>query len=127
MLLLFFYFVIGTTGCATIEPEQPSNTVILKYHGYQPYYSYKDYEIEIISEPLGARIEINNEYIGQTPMSHTSSWVSGVEPVTIIAYPIYPGQYTQTKVILNRPAPHRIFFDMRLKPTGNDINVNINQ
>ncbi len=89
------------------------------------------HETEIASDPPGARIEINNEYIGTTPMklviprryqSEFLGWINGgtritaMEPLRIVAYPVAPGQYTQMKYIGNEPTPWRLFFDMHLEP-----------
>lgn len=129
MLLLFFYFVIGTTGCATIT--QPPNSVVARRNPYNifPFYSYKDYEIEIISDPPGAKIEWNNEYLGEAPLEQVLTGDMGsLTSIMVIANPVYPGQYVQHKLFTgDKPIPKRIYFNMSLIPTGNDINVNINQ
>lgn len=129
MLFLFFYFVIGTTGCATIT--QPPNSVVTRMNPYNlfPSYSYKDYEIEIISDPPGAKIEWNNEYLGEAPLEQVLTGDMGfLTSIMVIANPVYPGQYVQHKLLTgDKPIPKRIYFNMSLIPTGNDINVNINQ
>ncbi len=91
-----------------------------------------DHPTEIVSVPPGARIEIDSEYVGITPLTtmiprrYQSEWqgligggqrITYVAPVRITAYPVAPGQYTQFKIIgVSDPTPHRIFFDMRLGP-----------
>ena len=89
------------------------------------------HETEITSDPPGARIEINNEYLGTTPMKlviprryqseflgliNGGTRITAVAPLRIVAYPVSPGQYTQTKYVGNEPTPWRIFFDMHLEP-----------
>ena len=114
--LSLLLIVIGFNGCA-LNPADLQGI---------------SHETEIFSEPLGARIEINNEYVGVTPLHlviprrYTTEFmgllyggtrVTGVEPLRIIAYPVTSGQYMQTKFIGNEPTPWRIFFDMRLEPS----------
>lgn len=86
---------------------------------------------EIISDPPGARIEINGDYIGETPLetrirNHPGDKVV-MGKVTIRALPTKAGHYVQS-MILQGPQfmfdPHRdvvpkkIFFDMSLSGDG---------
>ena len=87
----------------------------------------------IISDPSGAKIEINHEYVGDTPLSilikTEKSWISGeiVEDLIIVAYPTGAGQYTQTKNLKGVKTPKRIYFNLFLKPRPDEeIDVNIN-
>ena len=96
--------------------------------------------IQILSEPPGARIEVNDDYIGEAPCSaqvRCDSEGRFFETTRIRALPVGYG-YTQGKYfsgygqmnnpyLHSDPVPSRIFFDMRLGPVSPDINVNVNQ
>jgi hypothetical protein len=98
-------------------------------------------KVKVISEPLGARIEVNDDYICDTPCSiDLKVWedYSLARRYKIIAYPIYSGQQTQFKFLRggnkynrssNDKAPTRIFFDMNLirqiPDTEIDVDVNV--
>lgn len=106
---------------------------------------YCDHYVEIISDPLGAKIEINNQYMGETPLTirltrrtnydwWNSSLVGGAaaiqieaSPFMINAYPNQTGQFTQTKYIgPNDVIPSKIYFNMNLGPVTPSIDVNVN-
>ena len=90
----------------------------------------------IESDPPGARIEINNQYVGTTPLRvdiprrSDFNWDSmewDTISVKIIAYPIFHGQQVQVKYIgYDEPTPTHVFFDMNLVSMENSIDVNIN-
>ena len=99
-------------------------------------------QVEILSEPPAARIEVNDNYIGDTPITTTlqcSPDGRSLETTSIRALPTQPGDYVQSKFFLadiprtlypannnlNDAIPARIFFDMRLGPVNRDINVNV--
>lgn len=75
-------------------------------------------DVEIITEPPGARIEVNNDYVGDSPLTVT---ITRDTHTTITAIPIHPGHYVQSKFLpLQQRTPKRIFFDMaigRIRPT----------
>lgn len=92
--------------------------------------------VQILSDPPGARIEINGDYIGDAPLTVNIPTYRGRfrEITKIRALPRRPGQYTQSKVfsggftmIPNDAVPSRIFFDMSLGPASPEINVNVHQ
>jgi hypothetical protein len=96
--------------------------------------------IAIDSDPPGVRVEVNNEFLGKTPVTYSlesngagefvGSW--GPAPyVEFVAYPPrdVPGLFIQKKVF--RPngffqagdkIPAKMFFDLHLKPEGLQIN-----
>jgi hypothetical protein len=94
-------------------------------------------QVQILSEPSGARIEINGDYVGDAPLMVTipcSPDGRFMETTRIRALPILDGQYTQAKIfsgghriLKNDTVPSRIFFDMRLGPVSPAIDVNVNQ
>ncbi|MBL7131369.1 MAG: PEGA domain-containing protein [Candidatus Omnitrophica bacterium] len=77
-------------------------------------------ETEILSDPDGAKIEINNEYMGTTPLKVTlereCDWYSyhrARKPIVIKAEPVKSGQFTQYKIIRKTDLiPRRIVFHM---------------
>ena len=101
-------------------------------------------QVEILSEPPGARIEVNDNYIGDAPITTPFRCEADgrfIENTTIRALPKQPGDYVQSKLFFggyssyapfgnyfannrNDTIPARIF-DMRLGPVNRDINVNV--
>lgn len=85
--------------------------------------------IEIISDPVGARIEINDDYIGDTPLFVEIKAPVNIEgevntDLYIRAIPKQAG-YTQSKDLKWGRLPKRIFFDMHLHPVGESIKIDI--
>jgi hypothetical protein len=88
-----------------------------------PLISKNQFDVQIISDPPGARIEINGNYVGDAPLTVK---IEGFRDRTfnkttvIIANPIYAGQYVQVKSFvgntavreLNDKIPERILFIM---------------
>lgn len=79
---------------------------------------------EIISDPPGAKIEINNQYVGETPLNvhidRNYIDVLGWSTVSIIANPLENGQQVQQKFInFNMPTPTKIYFNMNLVSVPN--------
>lgn len=81
------------------------------------------------SSPPGARIEINNEYVGRTPLVY--KWPSNqyshfgnfADETSIRAYPSGPGQYQQRKYFESHrrdlpKIPAVIYFDMSSPDIG---------
>lgn len=128
-IIALLALVVLISGCATSqEPNTVFKTVDFFYDMAE--YHYKDYEIEIISEPPGAKIEWNNEFIGTTPLKKIINGTGGFGRFIIKAYPISGGQYVQTKILTSmydNPLPRKIYFDMNLAPVAPSINVNINE
>lgn len=84
---------------------------------------------EILSEPPGARIEVNGNYLGEAPVTtrirHHPADKVVMGKVIIRALPREAGQHVQTKVFQGPQypfdphrdvVPERVFFDMTLKP-----------
>ena len=76
---------------------------------------------EFISDPRGAHIEVNGEYIGDAPLVYSwpRKYRDGSEfndKMTIRALPSGPGQFPQRKFFdsgWNKSAiPSRVYFDM---------------
>ena len=79
---------------------------------------YKDYDIHIVSDPSGIKIEWDNEYLGKTPLTYTYNetrpvWAS---PIIVRAFPLYEGQEEQVKILLgDKVIPESLHFDMTRK------------
>ena len=75
---------------------------------------YRNYVVEIISEPPGAKIEINGEYIGIAPLRYViNRSINYVESFNVIAYPVTTGQSIQVKnFVAGEVVPRRICFNM---------------
>jgi hypothetical protein len=123
-------------GCSVPSPTPLSTTTPATAGPTEPQYQ----EIQIVSQPPGARIEVNDDYICDAPCSvrvHRDAEGRFFESTTITAMPVSYG-YTQTKFFMgfgglsapgvySAAVPARIFFDMNLRPASQDINVNVNQ
>ena len=85
---------------------------------------------EIISEPPGARIEVNGDYIGDAPVTtkirHYPSDKVVVGKVVIRALPRNAGEFLQQKTFQGPQypfdphrdvVPRKVFFEMKLKTT----------
>lgn len=129
----FAVLVVACAGCSTPQggPERgPQGTIA--------------YEVQIETDEPGSKIEVNGEYVGQTPCTvklwgdkdgtfhnfGSSTWV-------VTAHPLHAGQTLQTKTFYTGGwfqredrIPKRIYLDLNLdavKPKERiDINVNQN-
>jgi PEGA domain len=75
--------------------------------------------VQILSDPAGAKIEINENYVGETPITvQVPLWRVGFTNATSIrAIPAVGGQYLQSKFFSAKDeVPDRIFFEMNLVP-----------
>ena len=112
-----------------------------------PYFSYSDstpnlvnFSVDIISEPSGAVIEINDNYVGKTPLTVELKGWEATRTFTrshiIVARPMEVGGQTQVKSFIDwhEPSetygdtiPVKIYFNMNLIriPGRYDININI--
>jgi hypothetical protein len=92
------------------------------------------FQIAIDSEPRGARIEVNREYIGETPLTYTvagngdrsfnGSWVQG-PMIEFVATPPFAATNLYVHKKSFRPSaffqqgdhiPEKMLFDLRRKP-----------
>ena len=101
----------------------------------------KEFKIEIISEPSGAKIEVDNNYVGKTPCTITitrryvwQSWNNeyGIDQLTrqieVVANPVFEGGSLQRKYIPSSVSevPKKIYFNMYLSRRDPTYNFNIN-
>jgi hypothetical protein len=85
--------------------------------------------VEILSDPAGARIEINGDYVGDAPCT-VKVICNGhgdlMEKFEVTALPRYPGHSVQTNWFrYHDKAPARVFFNMSLSRYRPSIDVNI--
>lgn len=103
--------------------------------------SVPQFEIEIESKPQGARVEVNHDYIGDTPFTYTvqgnknrtfeGGWIEEGYVEFVVTPP-----FEQTNLFIHkktfRPGgffeegdriPKRMFFDLRRPPKGLQIRV----
>ena len=103
-LILIITLLPLLCGCATLSDE------FIRKHG-QP--------VEVTSNPPGAKIEVNDDYLGDAPCVmylYRPRGMYGMRAsVTIKAYPSQVGQYVQTKYLdVYENTPKRLYFDMYL-------------
>lgn len=87
-------------------------------------------EIEVISYPKGAKIEVDNDYRGEAPLKLKAHYYEGnrflSRTIVINAIPTRPGHCTQSKVLVwGDPIPKKLFFDMRLCTPNPSVDVNV--
>ena len=103
---------------------------------------------EFITDPPGVKIEIDSNYIGNSPITYTwpgdrrhyyaltNDCPKFCDSSHIIkAIPVNTGQYVQTKYFsggfsqgsetMNTPVPAKVFFDMHLKSLPAEFDINI--
>ena len=116
------------SGCETMNNGAKSS-----------YPSTKNFSVNIISEPSGAKIEINNNYVGKTPIIvKLEGWETTrtfERSHTIVAHPVRAGGQIQSKWFSGwyEPdkrygdiIPKKIYFNMNLvrMPQKHEIYIN---
>lgn len=95
----------------------------------------QEVQMEVISEPPGAKIEFENEYFGVAPCVVTVRDAWGRDGKfgprqgwrVLRAIPSQGGQFVQTKQFrMGDRIPLKVFFDMNLGPPTQEIDVNLN-
>jgi hypothetical protein len=84
--------------------------------------------VTIISDPPGAIIQIEKEYVGKTPLQVNLGEFLSVQPkvMNIVALPTKPGTYAQVKVFYTGDRiPKKLYFNMYYKYIDNSIDVNV--
>jgi len=106
LLIAFFSVLLGCAGTPATKPNpSPSPTPTLV-------------PTTILSDPPRARIEVDNDYVGDAPVQVNLGRYSyyGSPGITIRATPQGSG-YVQTKFLSPfDPLPSRIIFQMNLQP-----------
>lgn len=90
------------------------------------------HEIEILSDPPGARIEVDSDYLGEAPLTYSFESPIGDRvwpwPSEVTAIPAERGQYVQRKVFRRmQRLPSRILFVMDLAPPRDSTRIEIDQ
>ena len=128
MKTIFAGLAVGTitlSGCTSYGVMEPATA---------------QFPVEIISDPPGAQIEINDNLVGKTPLTvNIEGWEAtrtAVRSQRVLAYPVRDGQETQAKVLLGWSEPDdqygsviptTMYFDMSLVTVPeyqNNININ---
>jgi hypothetical protein len=125
-------FVVGCSNPYSARPLSAQQPVSSKPGPYEPR------KTQIISEPPGARIEVNGNYVGDAPVTvelpQRGDYID--EDTVVRAVPNGGGDYTQTKRFLTSDPwyhpgfagdkiPSRIFFNMHLAPATPTIGANV--
>jgi len=109
-------------GCELLQPPGPNKPKPLR--GPRGSYGYK---VEVLTSEPGSKIEVNQEYIGDSPITITlygDNDGTFRRPMDYIirAYPVKPGQNLQWKFytgggdhIEEDRIPKRIYFDLNLE------------
>ena len=143
-LLLWAATLTVEVGCSS--PQYRAQTALPS--GYHPppqlqvSYEPRTKKVEILSEPAGARIEVNDNYVGDAPITveipQRASYFT--QNTVIRALPTEGGDYVQVKYFSGSipdawypetvgakrdQIPSRIFFDMRLGPVTPSVDVNV--
>ncbi|MDO8302305.1 MAG: PEGA domain-containing protein [Sedimentisphaerales bacterium] len=120
--VLLLVFAIGLIGCES-EPYRPTQ---LNDTSPQP----NNFITTVISAPPGARIEVDNNYVGDAPVdikwdNQSSDRFSSSH--TVKASPLYPSQQAQVKSFsLGDKIPKTIFFDLNRARTHDRYELNNN-
>jgi hypothetical protein len=88
----------------------------------------KTYVTKVISEPPGARIEVNDEYRGEAPLELEWQSQTGyfAAEVVVRALPVLPGQQIHERFFKSSDQiPKTILFDMRLVSPGKPYRPNL--
>jgi len=82
-IVLLCFLIFCVCGCASIY--QDTNTVMSE--GFN--HVYKEYTVAVTSEPSGAKIDWNGQYIGTTPLSRVLNDRRGMcAPAVITAHAV---------------------------------------
>ncbi len=123
-LIFLFATVMFLSGCVTVKSVNKGKCI---NDGWGNMVC-NNYEVTFVSEPPGAKIEINNNYIGITPLVYRwHGYYPREERYTVKAYPSQPGQLVQSKELAVGNLPDKVYFNMNLGPVTPSVNVNINQ
>jgi len=90
---------------------------------------FRDYLINVATDPPGAKIYIDGSYLGKTPFTLRRDGIYNRSAyMNVEAIPLHEGEYPQRKSFPLDYLPHEIYFDMRANPqTGNsNYNMNVN-
>jgi hypothetical protein len=100
-----------SVGSFELTPTQ-ANTYW--YDGYS--YDYKDYEIQISSDPR-ARISWDGDQVGATPFTYRFTGNVGIDEEVVVKAFSFDGSFEPEKKVIktSRPLPRKIHFDLSKK------------
>ena len=127
---LWLFAALLLAGCATETTNPPQHAE----RGPDGTIAYK---VEVESSTPGARIEVNDDYIGKTPLTLTifgdkdgTFHNFGSKDYIIRAFPVTTNQFPQTKVFRTGGwfseedrIPGRIYFDLEQKGGGFSVDL----
>ncbi len=130
-IMLFLILAIASLGCSILwpqksaQPKQEPGTCVPR----NDCWFCNNYVVEFVSDPPGARIEVDQVYLGETPFKQTMNGeVYMTSFVIIVAYPTRPGGFVQRKFLFHgQMFPHKIYFNMTSGPQTSSIDANVNQ
>ena len=89
--------------------------------------SVQEFPVQVVSEPSGAKVEVNDNYIGETPLTiKLEGWESTrtfTRSTTIVAHPIRAGGQTQVKIFSGWREPSRTYGDVIPKKIYFNMNL----
>jgi len=107
--LIIFLIIAGSFGCARAPIRQ-------------------EQRMEVISNPPGAKIELNNDYLCDAPCfidvwrTRPNEAYSSFPMIIIRAIPIRGGNFVQRKMIFDGDSlPKRLYFDMGIGPVPETV------
>jgi len=111
LALLVCCLAVFVSGCGTMH--QMENSCVSE--GFN--HVYKDYTIDVTSDPPGARIDWDGEYVGTTPLKRVLNGRKGIAATTVVtAHAVSEGQCCQTKHFdADVALPNQIHFDLTKK------------
>lgn len=111
MKKLFILILISTlfSSCSILDAFLDTSIPYGSYQAGDYKYTYNYFTVKIISEPAGAAIEWNNEYVGKTPLEFPVNGSLG-NGVTIMVKATL-GSKIDYKYIKN-PVPSTIYFNL---------------
>jgi hypothetical protein len=104
LIIVSLSIALSMSNCASInESMYSSSSKISKF------------PVEIVSEPAGAVIEINNNYVGKTPITVELEGWRATRTFSrnhiIVAYPVRDGGETQIKTFMGWTEPSQTYGD----------------
>jgi hypothetical protein len=96
------------SGCGTMNPMQNS----CMSEGFN--HVYTDYTIDVTSEPPGAKVDWNGQYVGVTPLKRVLNGRRGMAaPTVVTVHAVSQGQRCETRAFPgNEPLPREMHFDL---------------
>ncbi len=124
---------LSLSSCQTMDTNSGSSSSRLPW-------GMARFSVDIVSDPAGAVIEVNDNYVGKAPLTvELEGWTrtrTFARSHTIVAHPVQDGGQTQVKVFsgwyeasreYGDPIPEKIYFNMSLVRVPRQYDININE